>query len=78
MQEEIIDCLNRGAEIAFTYNNKIYAIEKRDERKFSVCELPKEETEIIYTTPQEALTYLCSGKPIHDILQDMQVIDRTL
>ena len=75
--EEFIDCFNRGSELLFSYSEKTYSV-TRPKGKIMVMESNNYDSLICYETPQEALNYSIDGKHLGDILQDMEVLSRTL
>lgn len=73
---DLIDCLNRGCEVEFSYNGKMYSITHTSEG-ISVTEFYNEESEKTYPDALTALSYEIDGNPLMDIISKMKVIDRS-
>ncbi len=72
---DLIDCLNRGCEVEFLYNEKMYSITHSD-NKIIVTEFYNEDSEKTYPDALTALSYEIDGKPLRDIISKMKVVDR--
>ncbi len=73
---DLVDCLNRGCEVEFLYNEKKYSITHTDEG-ISLIEFYNSESEKTYSSAEEALKYEIEGKMLKDIIHEMKVIDRS-
>ena len=73
---DLVDCLNRGCEVEFLYNNKKYSITHTDEG-ISVIEFYNEDSEKTYSDAEKALVYKIDGKLLKDIIPEMKIIDRS-
>ena len=76
--DEFIDCFERGCEAQFTYAGKMYSVTHAQDDRIVVCESYKKGTAYYYDSPQAALDHLIEGKRIGSILQEMEMIKRTL
>lgn len=74
--DDLIDCLNRGCEVEFLYNDKKYSI-THIPNGISILEFNNEESEKIYTDGKAALEYEIGDKKIKDIISEMKIIDRS-
>ena len=75
-ERDLIDCLNRGCEVEFLYNDKKYSITHAEEG-ISIIEFYNEESEKTYSNAEQALEYEIEGKILKDIISEMKVIDRS-
>lgn len=73
---DLVDCLNRGCEVEFLYNNKKYSITHIDEG-ISVMEFYNEDSEKTYSDAKKVLEYEIDGKLLKDIIPEMKIIDRS-
>ena len=73
---DLVDCLNRGCEVEFLYNNKKYSITYVDEG-ISVMEFYNEDSEKTYSDAKKVLEYEINGKLLKDIISEMKIIDRS-
>lgn len=73
---DLVDCLNRGCEVEFLYNNKKYSITHVDEG-ISVMEFYNEDSEKTYSDAKKVLEYKIDGKLLKDIIPEMKIIDRS-
>ena len=73
---DLVDCLNRGCEVEFLYNNKKYSITHVDEG-ISVMEFYNENSEKTYFDAKKVLEYKINGKLLKDIISEMKIIDRS-
>ena len=76
-EDEFIDCIDRGCEVNFAYDGKEYVITRVNDQ-VSICECDTEANERGYDTAREALEYPVGNKRLGDILQDVEMMDRTL
>ncbi len=75
-ERDLIDCLNRGCEVEFLYNDKKYSITHVEEG-ISIIEFYNEDSEKIYSTAEQALEYEIEGKILKDIIHEMKITDRS-
>ena len=73
---DLVDCLNRGCEVEFLYNNKKYSITHTNEG-VSIIEFYNEDSQKTYSTAENALKYEIDGKCLKDIIPEMKIIDRS-
>ena len=73
---DLVDCLNRGWEVEFLYNNKKYSITHVDEG-ISVMEFYNEDSEKTYFDAKKVLEYKINGKLLKNIISEMKIIDRS-
>ena len=73
---DLVDCLNRGCEVEFLYNNKKYSITHVDEG-ISVMEFYNEDSEKTYSDAKKVLEYKINGKLLKDIISEMKIINRS-
>jgi len=76
--DEFVDCFNRGCEMQFDYAGKSYSACRIRGKRFVICEAYREETQVIYDTPEAMLEHPIGGKRLRDILQDMKILERTV
>lgn len=75
-ERDLVDCLNRGCEVEFLYNDKKYSITHAEEG-ISIIEFYNEESEKTYSTAEQALEYEIEGKMLKDIIHEMKITDRS-
>ena len=75
--DEFIDCVSRGGEVEFIFDNKKYSI-THGEYEIYVMEAYNEMSEKVYANPIAALSYPIGDKTIGDILEDMKITFRSL
>lgn len=75
-ERDLVDCLNRGCEVEFLYNDKKYSITHVEEG-ISVIEFYNEDSEKTYSTSEQALEYEIEGKMLKDIIREMKITDRS-
>jgi len=75
-ERDLVDCLNRGCEVEFLYNDKKYSITHAEEG-ISIIEFYNEDSEKTYSNAEQALEYEIEGKILKDIISEMKVIDRS-
>ena len=73
---DLVDCLKRGCEVEFLYNNKKYSITHVNEG-ISVMEFYNEDSEETYSDAKKVLEYEIDGKLLKDIIPEMKIIDRS-
>ena len=73
---DLVECLNRGCEVEFLYNDKKYSITHTN-KGISITEFYNEESERTYHNALQALEYEIDGKKLKDIITKMKVIDRS-
>ena len=73
---DLVDCLKRGCEVEFLYNNKKYSITHANEG-ISVMEFYNEDSEKTYSDAKKVLEYEIDGKLLKDIIPEMKIIDRS-
>ncbi|MGI6269317.1 MAG: DUF4417 domain-containing protein [Candidatus Howiella sp.] len=80
-------CVNRGGEIEFEYNERVFGIfplQKRNpesEYQILICEKfvdNQEETEKWYDTADDVLEYIIDGVRLRDVITEVIVWDRTI
>jgi len=76
--DDFIDCFRRGCELGFNYNGRKYAAWIAQDDRFGIWEVGNECSEVAYETPEAMLEHPIGGKRLRDILQDMEVTDRTM
>lgn len=75
-ERDLVDCLNRGCEVEFLYNDKKYSITHAEEG-ISIIEFYNEDSEKTYSTAEQALEYEIEGKMLKDIIHEMKITDRS-
>lgn len=75
-ERDLIDCLNRGCEVEFLYNDKKYSITHVEEG-ISIIEFYNEDSEKTYSTAEQALEYEIEGKLLKEIIHEMKITDRS-
>ena len=75
-ERDLVDCINRGCEVQFLYNDKKYSITHAEEG-ISIIEFYNEESEKTYSTAEQALEYEIEGKMLKDIIHEMKITDRS-
>ncbi|MCL2055017.1 MAG: hypothetical protein FWG90_11380 [Oscillospiraceae bacterium] len=75
--DDFVDCINRGAEVEFLYENKNYSITHAG-KKIAVAEYYNGESEKRYKNPIDALQYPIGEKCLGGILGDIKIIFRSL
>ena len=75
--DEFVDCVSRGGEVEFIFDNKKYSI-THGESKIYVMEAYNEKSEKIYDNAVAVLSYHIGDKTISDILEDMKITFRSL
>ena len=73
---DLVDCLNRGCEVEFLYNDKKYSI-THTSKGISVIEFYKEDSEKTYLDAKTVLEYEIERKSLKDIIPEMKIIDRS-
>ena len=77
-EDEFIDCFRRGCELVFTYGGQLYSVTP-DDNHIRIVDVNNSHKVTIYDTPQAALDHpVTNGKRIRNILQDMEIEERTL
>lgn len=71
------DCMVRGGEVLFQWNDKSYSITHRDE-KIAISESHKQETEMLCLTVDEVLTYKLGDTPLKEVIKQVDIICRTI
>jgi len=75
-KEEFIDCINRGCEVEFLYNQRHFTLTHCNEG-ISIMEVCNENSEIIYNTSIALLNFIIDGKKLEKIITKIEVMDRT-
>lgn len=75
-ERDLVDCLNRGCEVEFLYNDKKYSITHAD-GGISIIEFYNEDSEKTYSTAEQSLEYEIEGKMLKDIIHEMKITDRS-
>lgn len=71
--------VSHGAEIELVWKNIIYSITHTDDSKISISQAYKQETEKLYNTADELLTYqLQTGETLKEIITKAEISDCTL
>lgn len=73
---DLVECLNRGCEVEFLYNEKKYSI-THTKNGVSITEFNIEDSERTFPNGCEALEYRIGNKKLKDIIPDMKIIDRS-
>lgn len=71
------DCMVRGGEVEFIWNNKPYSI-THPNGKMSICQGNHYSEAFDAETVDELLDYLMDGVPLRDVITKVTVIDRTI
>ncbi len=71
------DCMLRGGEVLFVWNEKTYSIVHTD-KEISIAEANKKETRKLYATAEEALSFLLGDTPLREVIKQVEVISRTI
>lgn len=74
--DDLIDCLSRGCEVEFLYNNKKFSI-THTEQGISIIEFYNSDSEKTYSDVKKVLEYEIDGKALKDIIPEMKIIDRS-
>ena len=74
---EFKNCMNRHGEVIFCWNGKEYSITHYC-GKISIAESYKQETEMFFTTADEALTYMLDNVSLRDVITQVRVLARTV
>ena len=75
-ERDLLDCLSRGCEVEFLYNNKKFSITHTDEG-ISVTEFHNSDSEKTYSDAKKVLEYEIDGRTLKDIISKMKIIDRS-
>lgn len=76
--DDFLNCVNAGAEIIIEWEKKTYSISWYN-KKISVAQSYKQETEVLYDTTNAMLNYkLESNEFLKDIITKAKIIDCTL
>ncbi|MGI5984443.1 MAG: DUF4417 domain-containing protein [Clostridiales bacterium] len=71
--------INSGAEIEFEWKGKHYwIIRYGKDKRITIYESNKPETEVAFDTADNALEYIISGDRLRDVITQVNVIDRTI
>ena len=73
-ERDLVDCLNRGCEVEFLYNDKKYSITHAEEG-ISIIEFYNEDSEKTYSNAEQALEYEIEGKILKDIISEIKNVD---
>ncbi len=76
-EADMIDCLQRGCEVEFLYQNKKYSITHTKKSETSIIEYGNIESEKTYSTPEKLMSHYMDNKQLRDIIKDMKIIDRS-
>ena len=74
---EFTECLIRGGEIAFSWNNINYSVTSYA-GKYAISQFYLQETEQRYETPDEVLEYMVGTDRLRDVIKQVTVLDRTI
>ena len=74
--DDFVDCVKRGCEIEFVYNNKNYSITHHNNKVIAI-EVINKDSEMEFDNPADVLKFPLGDKKLGDILQDMKIIFRT-
>lgn len=75
-EHDFIECLSRGCEVEFLYNEKRYSITHTGSG-ISVIEFYNPDSERTYESVNELLCHKFGVKMLKEILPDMKIIDRS-
>ena len=71
--------VSHGAEIELVWKDIIYSITHTDDKKISISQAYKQETEKLYYTADELLTYqLQTGETLKEVITKAEISDCTL
>ena len=71
--------VSHGADVEVVWKDIIYSITHVDNNKISICQAYKQETELLYDTADELLTYLLqTGETLRDVITKAEISDCTL
>ena len=71
--------VSHGADVELVWKDIIYSITHVDNNKISICQAYKQETELLYDTADELLTYqLQTGETLKDVITKAEISDCTL
>ena len=71
--------VSHGAEIELVWKDIIYSITHVENNKISICQAYKQETEKLYDTADELLTYLLqTGETHKEVITKAEISDCTL
>lgn len=71
------DCMIRGGEVLFKWEDKTYSI-THTAKEISIAESYKQETEKLYLTVDEALSFMLGDTPLRNVITQVEVICRTI
>lgn len=71
------DCMIRGGEVLFKWNDKTYSI-THTEKEISIAEADKKETRKLYATADETLSFMLGDTPLREVITQVEVICRTI
>ncbi len=74
---EFKECLIRGGEIEFSWNNTNYTVTSYA-GKYAISQFYSQETEQRYETPDEVLEYMVGSDRLRDVIKQVTVLDRTI
>ena len=75
--EDLVECLSRGCEVEFIYNQKKYSITHTAEGEVAVIEFYNEGSERTYSDGWQALEYEVGDKKLKDVISEMKITDRS-
>ena len=71
--------VSHGADVELVWNDIIYSITHIDNNKISICQAYMQETEKLYDTADELLTYrLQTGETLKEVITKAEISDCTL
>ena len=71
------DCMIRGGEVLFKWEDKTYSI-THTAKEISIAESYKQETEKLYLTVDEVLSFMLGDTSLRDVITQVEVICRTI
>ena len=74
--DDFKDCMNRGGEVNFEWNDKEYWITHPN--KIAIYEPEKPENDKLYSTIEELLDHEIDGEPLRKIVTKLKVWFRTI
>ncbi|MDR1101984.1 MAG: hypothetical protein LBL34_06525 [Clostridiales bacterium] len=78
--EDLLEHINRGCEVGFLYKGKEYFMgmpTKKVDYKFFIGECCNDNSDGEYMTAEEMLEYSFGDRKLKDIVNDMEVIERS-
>lgn len=74
---DFIECIDRGCEVEFKYQNKEYSITHIEDNKLLICEFYIEDSDVVYNNSSDLLEYKLKNKPLKDLIPSLKIISRS-